>query len=92
MNKKLKAWEYINFNDDERGNFLKKIFPGDNKYPSPVKASELLNSKAGFPLTEPRVQSGRVIAKIPDSLKDYCKDILDKNGKLLPSRNVQKAA
>lgn len=91
--KKLLAWDYVNLSDDDRKAFINKIFiTDDRRYPSPVGASLALNNKAKFPLTEPRITSGVVAVRQTEDLREYCKDILDKFGEVLPSKEQKKAA
>ncbi len=89
--KKLLAWDYVNLSDDDRKAFIKKIFVTDNRrYSNPGVASRALDNKAKFPFTVPGV--GTVGVRDTKDLLEYCKDILDKNGEILPSREQKKAA
>ncbi len=104
--KKLAALQYLNYPDNERENRLREwkglIDPFYFHEDSMQHAINGFNDAVGFPLasykrsTTPdsrgRYRFTPVYEYNLDTIRDYAKSILDKNGDVLPSMNYQKAA
>ncbi len=100
---KLEAWKYFNLTTEERNAELvriqteAKIPPNTTRFGNAEAVSFLLNTTAKFPLTSWKLSTlpgmkDILIYKNTDQFREYCKDILDKDGHLLPSKYQQKVA
>ncbi len=96
--KKIKAWEYYqewqNLPEDRKGEL---IGPTRAKYGTRNEGtargiSAIINARFGFPVTEPNQSNDVVSYKDIQQIHEYCQDILDKDGELLSSKYLQKAA
>lgn len=91
--KKLRAWEYVN--NPERAKIhagLLAEFHNHRRGPDAKTSMLVINKRLGFPRAE-LTDNGNLSFPDIEVIKEYCKDILDSNGHVLPSKNsLQKAA
>ena len=93
--KKLKAYEYLHNPNREkifRDYLYSATFDKNSQTPKklPRRCYETINNEVGFPLA--REYKDMTVLNTTDMILDYCKDILDQNGQVLPSQHHRKAA
>jgi hypothetical protein len=93
--KKLKAYEYLR-NPNRDKIFRDYLYAAtlDKNAEMPEKLPRAyyhkINGEMGFPMA--REYRGMTVIDTTDIISDYCKDILDKDGEILPSKEQNKAA
>jgi len=90
--KKLKAWgyceAYYSLPEEDRGELISatRNHYGTRNEGTARGISAIINAKFGFPITGSNEKNDVVIYKDIKQIEAYCKDILDRNGQLLPSK------